>query len=296
MQRNDFAFAPAGDSNYWREVLLKRLTRGASEFIKSKQEIKSKMICRMSKYIFCTAHPVRFQALSMREVLLIRAALLLMLVFGLPPALAQNSLTAAANLQITAQQITNAEAIKRTQLIVQEVVKASYPELKNADIQVQTFHSASDYFRTSFSFGRFLSAKKMRYFIKVNPRVFALNAPEEGVRAIVAHELGHAFAFHRKKRICLLGLVRLSSKGYITTFERRTDLQAILRGYSEGLKAYRMWLYQNIPAKKLTEKRRNYFSPKEIEAIELKRKQKPELMQYWFKHTPRNLAEIETQK
>jgi hypothetical protein len=228
----------------------------------------------------------------MREFLLIRATLFLMLVFGSSSALAQNSVIDAANLQATAQQIANVEAIKRTQRIVEEVVKASYPELKDADIQVQSFHSASDYFRTSFSFGRFLSAKKMRYFIKVNPRVFELNAPEEGVRAIVAHELGHAFDFHGKKRICLLGLVRLSLKGYSATFERRTDLQAISRGYSEGLKAYRTWLYQNVPAKKLMEKRRNYFSPEEIEAIEVKRKQKPELMQHWFKHTPKSLQEI----
>jgi hypothetical protein len=232
----------------------------------------------------------------MRKTFLIRGALFLLLLSDVPSTLAQNPLTDVVNLQVTAQQISNSEAIKRTELIVQEVVKASYPELKDADIQVQTFHSASDYFRTSFSFGRFLSAKKMRYLIKVNPRVFELNAPEEGVRAIVAHEIGHAFDFHSKKRICLLGLVRLSSKGYTATFERWTDLQAISRGYSEGLKAYRVWLYQNIPAKKLAEKRRNYFSPEEIDAIELRRKQKPEVMQYWFKYTPRNLQEIVEQK
>jgi hypothetical protein len=232
----------------------------------------------------------------MRELLLMRAVFLLMLVFGAPSVLAQNRLTDVVTLQATTPQTGNAEAIKRTQLIVEEVVKASYPELKNADIQLQVFHSESDYFRTSFSFGHFLGAKKMRYLIKVNPRIFELNAPEEAVRAIIAHELGHAFDFHSKKRICLLGLVRLSSKGYTAGFERQTDLQAISRGYGDGLKAYRVWLYQNIPAKKLAEKRRNYFSPEEIDLIELKRRQKPELVQYWLKHTPRNLQEINQQK
>jgi multidrug efflux pump subunit AcrB len=178
----------------------------------------------------------------MRKSFFISAVLFLMLGAGVPSALAQNSSADVATLQATAPHITDIEAINRTQLIVEEVIKASYPELKSASIHVQTFHSASDYFRTSFSFGRFLSAQKMRYFIKVNPQIFELNAPEEGMRAIIAHELGHAFDFHRKKRICLLGLVRLSSKGYTATFERRTDLQAISRSYSEGLKAYRVWL------------------------------------------------------
>jgi hypothetical protein len=187
-------------------------------------------------------------------------------------------------------------AVERTLLIVKQVLQDSYPELKDADIQVQTFQSEADYFRASFSLGRLLFGRKMGYVVKVNARVFQLNAPEEGVRAIVAHELGHVFDFHRKKRVRLFGLLRLLSKNYAAAFERRTDLQAISRGYGEGLKAYRRWLYANIPAKKNADKRRNYFSPEEIEAIESKVRQKPELMHYWLKHVPRNLQEITEQK
>jgi hypothetical protein len=229
---------------------------------------------------------------------LIRTLLGLTLAFAAPMSLAQNLVVNPAPRKAQSAignpiQRTALTAIERTRLLVEEIVKSSYPELKNADIQVQTFNSASDYFRTGFSFGRLLSARKMRYFIRVNPRVFELKAPAEGVRAIVAHELGHAFDFNRRKRIRLLGLVRLASKGYSAGFERRTDLRAISRGYAEGLKAYRLWLYQNVPAEKLAEKRRNYFSPEEIEAIELKYKQRPEVMQDWMKNPPRNLREIQ---
>jgi hypothetical protein len=188
---------------------------------------------------------------------------------------------------------SDAEAIRRTRLIIEQVVKEAYPELISADLQVKTFTSSSDYFRTSFAFARFLTGRKMRYIIRVNPRVYELAAPEASIRAILAHELGHVFDFHRKKRIRLFGLVRLSTRGYTARFERWTDLQAIGRGYAEGLKAYRQWLYQNIPAEKLAEKRRNYFSPEEIDAIEAKRQQKPEVIAYWLKHVPRNLQEIE---
>jgi hypothetical protein len=228
----------------------------------------------------------------MLKSFLIRALLGLTLALAVPTPLARPLAVDLAPQKTQSATGNRQSAIEQTRLLVEEVVKASYPELKNADIQVQTFESAADYFRTGFSFGRFLSAKKMRYFIKVNPRVFELKAPTEGVRAIVAHELGHVFDFHRRKRIRLLGLVGLSSKGYSADFERRTDLQAIARGYGEGLKAYRRWLYQNIPAKKLAEKQRNYFSPEEIEALESKRRQQPELMQHWFKHPPRSLQEI----
>jgi hypothetical protein len=227
---------------------------------------------------------------------LLRVSLFLTFTFVAPPAFAQTSVAEVPNQTATAHQILTDDAIQRTRLLVEQIVKASYPELKDADIQVQTFRSESDYFRTIFSFRRFLLARKMRYFIKVNPRVFQLNAPEDGVRAILAHELGHVFDFHRKKRIRQLSLLRLLSKNYTAAFERRTDLQAISRGYGEGLKAYRQWLYRNIPAKKMAEKRRNYFSPEEIEAIEAKVKQKPELLQYFLKHVPGNLQEIVEQK
>lgn len=232
----------------------------------------------------------------MREILSICGWLALIVAFGLPSTQARNRPAFDAGQAAKTQSISADEAMRRTRLIVEEVIRDSYPELKDATIRVQSFDSASDYFRTGFSFGRFLSARKMRYFIRVNPRVFALNAPAEGVRAIVAHELGHVFDFHRRKRIWLLGLVRLSTKGYRAAFERRTDLQAISRGYGEGLKSYRRWLYQNIPAGRLAEKRRNYFSPEEIEAIELQRQRQPEVMRRWFKHPPRNLQEISGQR
>lgn len=232
----------------------------------------------------------------MFKAFLIRASLLLASACVLPSAFAQSIVADGAYQKPQPITGNRQSAIERTRLIVEQVLKDSYPELKDATIQVQTFRSEADYFRMSFSFGRFLFGREMGYFIKVNPRVFQLNAPEEGVRAILAHELGHAFNFHRKKRIHLLGLFRLFSKNYTARFERRTDLQAISRGYGEGLKAYRQWLYGNIPAGKMADKRRNYFSPEEIAAIESKVKQKPELMQYWLKHVPRNLTEIVEQK
>ena len=94
-------------------------------------------------------------------------------------------------------------------------------------------------------------------------------------------------------RIRRLGLARLISKGSTAKFERRTDLDAIHRGYGDGLKSYRNWVYAHIPPDKLQQKHRNYFSPEEIENIQIRLHEHPELFAYWNKHVPLNLQEIQ---
>jgi len=86
--------------------------------------------------------------------------------------------------------------------------------------------------------------------------------------------------------------VRLRSKQFTAEFERWADLKAISLGYGEGLKEYRRWLYSNVPASKLAEKRRNYFSPDEIDAIVSASHKRPELLEYWLKHVPLSLAQV----
>jgi len=184
-------------------------------------------------------------------------------------------------------------AIERTRKLVDEIRAAAYPELRDAQINIETFEDRADYFRSSFSFSRYLLPGKMRYRLLVNPRVFESQAPDEGVRAILAHELGHTLYFAQRSRIELLGLVRLAGKGFTARFERWADLQAIARGYGEGLKAYREWLYRHVPVDRLAEKRRNYFSPEEIDAILAAKQKRPERMAYWLKHVPLNLREIQ---
>jgi hypothetical protein len=230
----------------------------------------------------------------MTERFLFRAIWVCFFVFTLSSPFTQHDFARAqaANPDKTATEA----AIKQTRVIVDEVIKASYPELAKTNIQVRAFNDDADYFRTIFSFNRFLLGRKMQYVIRVNPRLFELAAPEAGIRAIIAHELAHVFDFQGKNRVKLLGLVRLASKKSTARFERRTDLQAISRGYGEGLKTYRLWLYQHVPAKKLTEKKRNYFSPEEIDAIEAKLKANPSRLSYWFKHVPLKLEKITAQQ
>ena len=186
--------------------------------------------------------------------------------------------------------------IERVRRTVEEVRVASFPELKSTEIEIKLFDSRSDYFQSRFTFSSFLFGQRLHCLLKVNRNVFADGVPEDGLRAVIAHELGHALYYESRNRLKLLGLARLAGKDFTARFERATDLEAIARGYGEGLKAYRRWIYGRIPANKLTEKKRNYFSPEEIDAIELKLRSRPELLKQWRKHPPRSLPEIEQAK
>jgi hypothetical protein len=188
------------------------------------------------------------------------------------------------------------EAIEKTRKIVSEIIEKSYPELKTSKIEIKTFLSDSNYFKSQFSISRFLTFQKINYVIFVNVDVFRRNASEAGIRAILAHELAHILYYKRKNRIELLGLAGLTNKSFTAKFERKADLESIARGYGEGLKTYRQWLYQNIPPKNVEAKKRDYFSPEEIDLMLQILREKPEMIDVWRKRVPRNMKEIKGEK
>jgi len=188
------------------------------------------------------------------------------------------------------------DAIGAAGLMIREVKANSFPELMHVDLRVRAFHSQSDYFRTRFSLSRFLLLVRMRYFVDVNPALFQQQVPSDGVCAILAHELVHVVSLSRGNRIRRFGLVGLLSKRRTMKFERGADLGAIHRGYADGLKSYRGWVYAHIPPRKLQEKLRNYYSPAEIEEIQKKLNDHLDLFAYWSKHVPMNLQEIRNTK
>jgi hypothetical protein len=182
------------------------------------------------------------------------------------------------------------------QALLQSVRAASFPELSHTVIiRVREFHSSGDYFRTRFSVARYASLRKMRFYLEVNLRVFELGAPAEAVRAIIAHELEHVLYLSRRSRLSMLSLARLASAKYTTRFERGADLGAIGRGYGSGLIVYRQWLYQHIPPGALAAKRRDYFSPEEISAIQSIIQKHPETLSYWSRHVPLSIEDIHKQ-
>lgn len=184
------------------------------------------------------------------------------------------------------------QAIEKTQKLVVEIIEKSFSELKEAKIEIKTFQSKSNYFKSQFSVSRFLTFQTLHYVIFVNAEVFRRNAPEDGIRAILAHELAHVLYYQRKNRFQLIGLTGLADKSFTAKFERKADLETIARGYGEGLKSYRGWLYENISPKEFEAKKRDYFSPEEIDTMLQILREKPEMINIWRKKMPRNLKEI----
>jgi hypothetical protein len=183
-------------------------------------------------------------------------------------------------------------AIEKTRQLVDDISRKSFPEINLTKIKIKTFQSDKNFFKARFSYTRFLTFQKMRYIVYVNPKVFKLFAPENGIRAILAHELAHIFYYTEKNRFELLGLISLVSGKFTTKFERKADLEAIKRGYGKGLIEYREWLYKNIPPKTVRPKKRDYFSPAEIELILDVLADTPEMIGIWRKEIPKNIYEI----
>jgi hypothetical protein len=200
--------------------------------------------------------------------------------------------TPAASTSATATP-SKSRALVRLQQDMYVVRDASFPELQKKLVKTTQFESSADYFRARFSVSRFLLLQPMHYFVEINPRIENSEPSAESICAILAHELVHISRMSQGNRIHLFGLVRLVSPGYTARFERSTDLEAIRRGYGEGLIGFREWVYKSIPAEALKRKRRNYFSPGEITAILRMTQTKPKLFAYWNKHVPLNLKEIE---
>lgn len=216
------------------------------------------------------------------------------------PLLSQNLAPAAC--QSTSQDPENSNlkteapaepVLERTRLLLEQIQSTSYPELNTTQIQIRIMNNEVDFFRARLRFPDFFFKSRIRYVIRVNPKIFELQAPEAGLRAIMAHELAHVAYLKKENRLQLLGMVRLTSRSFAVRFERRTDLEAISRGYAEGLKTYRQWLYQHVSGTKLKEKQQTYFSPTEIEVLASVIDTCPGLLQFWMKNPPLNLKEIE---
>lgn len=184
------------------------------------------------------------------------------------------------------------EAVKLTQAMIEEVHAQSYPEVKLEKIRVKTFSGDSGFFKARFSLCRFLSLQRMRHLVYVNPSAFERNLPENAFRSIIAHELSHVSYYTRKNRLQLIGLVRLTSSSAEAGFERKADLDAISKGYGEGLGTYRKWLYTHITDSEKMKKFKTYFTPAEIELVMRARLEKPDLFAKWLRNPPRNIEMI----
>jgi len=182
-------------------------------------------------------------------------------------------------------------AVETIRPLVDSVRRASFPQLADADIGIYRLESDYIYLEARFSVASYFG-RRLHYMVFVNPETFRRGVPVDALRAIVAHELAHINYYQSQSRMGLLSLVRLLVPASNARFERKADLDAIALGYAPGLRSFRLWLYRNIPADRMSEKMRDYYSPEEIDALLMAEGERPGSMSTFIRCVPRNLAEI----
>jgi integrase len=175
--------------------------------------------------------------------------------------------------------------------LIERVRAESFPQLKGAEIELHSLSSDYVYLEARFTLPSFF-APLLRYELLFNPAALARHIPDDALQAIVAHKLSHIDYYQSHSRMGLLALVQILSAKYNARFERTADLESIRLGYGPGLASFRAWLYLNVPADRMEEKKRDYFSPSEIEAILAAMHSNPEIMRTFSKCVPRDLAAI----
>lgn len=160
--------------------------------------------------------------------------------------------------------------------IIETIIQRTHHPLLKEKITIDIYDIDSDEFFmvSNFKLKRVLA--KDQYRIGVNPKIFALDIPKDGLIAVLAHELQHTMDYSDKSfvtGIIPIG-IKLLIKKHRYRYERQTDLKTLLNGYGNGLISYKRWQYRLLSSDDLKVKRENYLTPGEIELIHKKMKTK----------------------
>lgn len=174
------------------------------------------------------------------------------------------------------------------------VVRSTHDQVAQEEVNVTTYPIDNDEFFmvSNFKISRVIG--KHNYRVGVNPKIFDLDISKEALSAIVAHELEHTLDYIKGSfigRIVPIGISLLIKK-YRYRYERQTDLKTVLKGYGQGLIAYRNWQYLFLDKKALKVKKENYLTPAEIALIMSHLPQQEERIRKALRgRAPKNLGE-----
>ena len=129
---------------------------------------------------------------------------------------------------------------------------------------------------------------ELQYEIHVNPHAFALGLEGEALDGVIAHELAHTLDYESRSLV-QIGAELLSDE---PSFERRTDLVAIDRGYGRHLLAYRIWQFGVLAKEQVAQKKRIYYGPLEMTLLLDVKDRCRESFRELFTRPPRSAREI----
>jgi len=150
---------------------------------------------------------------------------------------------------------------------------AVYPELEGVSIGLRAVEDLA-YLRawTELDTVALDDGRARTYTVEYDP-VLLSDPPDPGaLAAVLTHELGHVSDYVGMDSAGLVDFALwYASQDPMTSdelaaYERATDEQALTRGCAAGLARFREWVYAHADAEVEAEKRRNYYSPEEIDA------------------------------
>lgn len=147
------------------------------------------------------------------------------------------------------------------------VQAALYPELDGVRVDLVSSESETDFFVANLDLSTLEDAPLSRtYRVLQSTHALPRGVPGDGVVAILAHELKHVLDYTTMDTDALVDFALWYAEGDIAAYERETDEAALERGCAQGLKAYRVWLYDQVDADTRAAKERDYYTPDEIDA------------------------------
>ena len=148
-----------------------------------------------------------------------------------------------------------------------EVQATFHPALDGVSIALEAMDSDQDFFVANLDLSTAGEAGPDRdYRVQYGLRVFEDPPPFAATGAILVHELQHIEDYVAMDTAALAEFAIWYAGGDFAEYERATDEVVLEAGCGEGLKAYRLWLYGQVDAGTEAEKRRDYYTPEEIEA------------------------------
>ena len=150
---------------------------------------------------------------------------------------------------------------------VREVQNEYFLDLQSTTVKIILFKSDSYFLQaTPHTASLFNKKKNQVYNISVNEKLLDCPPSQIARQAILIHELQHVrdYQSNNSLKIGWNGLKYISQK-FRYAYERKTD-EAVLRlGLHQGLSEYRKWVYQWLSPQQLEIKRKQYYTPEEIE-------------------------------
>lgn len=148
-----------------------------------------------------------------------------------------------------------------------EVARSAYVSLDGVAINLFALSSSSVFFQANLDITTIEEPPLERsYSLQYNPALFDDPPSRAAVGAILVHELKHILDYTEMSAEELVDFTVWYLSEDVSEYERATDEYALEAGCGEGLIAYREWLYDHIPPDAIASKRRDYYTPEEIEA------------------------------